>query len=320
VDCAARTVLTTEDTNFPAGDNLIIASVQYSKTTGQVGTRATGGIYDSVGLLEANPYPVLTSPVSSSAGYTMLAKDTSAPANESYTVEACLNLGSNVDAEAKIVVLSGMDTNAYAASGVVNLVASSDVTVVSIFTGNSYPAGDNIVIASVMVDSQSTAGTLAAGNIKLVRDPSGTPTTLADNEFAWTMISNPVDKRPILLIGYDTGAPGSQTYGVTINSPSSVWDAQATILTFQSPEAYFDNSGSKAISTGGVILASVSSSFASGTEIVAIAANHFEDTDSAIEAIPAVALTEAGIIQSRNQYVITTVAAGPNSVSEVAQD
>src|SRR3989442_6376222 len=111
----AKTTVSTLQTGFLAGTNLIIAPVQLTTTDAST-DKANVYIYRGATLLANNTFilDTTTSATKTHNSYTLLAQDSGAPENPTYTVQACQpqSVTTAVHAEAKPIALSGMSHNA----------------------------------------------------------------------------------------------------------------------------------------------------------------------------------------------------------------
>ncbi|MGI0011355.1 MAG: LamG domain-containing protein, partial [Nitrosopumilaceae archaeon] len=313
-DCTNRQTLTTLSTTFGAGNNLIIASLQFSKTNNADRT-VDVGIYKGSTLLAENQYAIKLDRNSGISSHVLIAKDAGAGASPTYTVKACAN-GNNVEGEAKIISLSGLIKHAYLDGSSTTITPTgSDVTISSLAT--TLPAGDNLIFASVQVDNGNNAQTIAAGNIKIKN--TGTGEVLSTNQYNFLLGTSgadaPFDTHAIMLIAKEPSSEPSQTYAVTLNAGTAGAVAEAKMLVLQPSQSMFSDGGSQSIpnTDGGTTIATLSTTFSDESEIVVIAAGQFNDTNNGIEKIRATdfELKESGTTVSSNEIDLESTGGSP---------
>lgn len=305
-NCASPTYVANLTTSFPAGDNLLIAAVQANSTDAGNENIAPGDLklLRSGSTLTSNEYSIKVGIAGTHNSYVLIAKDVGAPANPSYNVTVCSD-NTVVNAEAKILALSGISNNAFV-DGASTSFSSTETTITTLST--SLSAGNNIVIASVQIDNGANAQTIAANNIELTRDT----TVLASNQFAIILGTGvPTDVQSILLIAKDVDAPANPTYKVNITGAAAAGVAEAKVLVIQTVDSAYLNGSSIAIGTFSTYFANLTTNFAANSEVVIIGTAQFKDTDAGVETIAAnigYNLTENNAVSS-NQFQMRGFAA-----------
>ncbi len=305
--CATRTTVATLNTSFLAGDNIIIASVQLRSTdSGGMPEEVTGGnlrLTSGSTLVAANQFGLAVSAADKEQTYVLIGKH-SASANPTYVIDACSD-DTFVQAEAKMVAISGV-TNAVYADG--SSVSCNDTDTI-LATLSSVPAGRNVIIASVHIDNEDLAQNLQAGDIKIKRTDFG---GIASNEFAITLGTNKATQyATILLIAIDWVATPS-TYTVTMQGPQ-LCHAEAKAVALQTAGSAIIDGSSVAVGTSATTLATLSTNFASGSEVVVIGAGQFDDTNTGEETYAAntgFRLLESGTARSANEFIMQAFQAG----------
>jgi hypothetical protein len=278
-NCAARTTLATLTTTFVQGNNFIIAPVQFIST--DAGTETVDiRLYNATNLLVQNEF--LSEAGTSGKGglYTLLYNDIHAGANTVYTVQACLS-ATAVDASAQILAVSGL-TNVDFKDGASTALGTGDTTIVSKAT--TFPAGNNLVIASIMVDNGATGQDVVAGGLRLKNNGG---TEISTNQFAMSFgTAAATDIQSLTLIGKDDSAGANPTYSVTGKSANAA-NGEAKILIFQPKSYAFVDGGSVAINAVSPVstLATLTTSFAANTDFDLVTASQIDDSDAGVETI-----------------------------------
>ena len=308
--CSSPTTLGSVSTSFPAGNNLIIASVQATSTNAP--NKDVTVTINRSGTLATNQYPIQVGASATQNNYMLLYKDVGAPANPTYTVTGCRSFAV-VDAETKLIALSGFEQNGFVDGSSTAITTGADRTVATV--SPTIIAGDNIIIASIQIDNGGTAQIISAGSIKL---KNGAGTTLTSNEFSMQFgTGTPTDIQAITLIYVETGAAQNPTYTVTIN-PAQNADAEAKILVFQSTKIKYVDGSSTAVGNTATVLATTTSTFSS-ENIVEISASEFDDTGATIETYTASTgneIREGTTAVAGNQYALQAFAAGGNTAGD----
>lgn len=298
--CASKTTLLTEATTFPAGDNIIISTILATST--DAGNESVDLYLNKTGTgnLVTNQASISTGTSGKASDYALLYKDTGAAANPTYTVSACRS-ATAVDTEAYILIINGLTSTGFTDSGATSL-ATTDTTLGTVNT--SFPAGSNVIIASVQIVNGGTGQDIAVAGIRLKNNGG---TEIASNQYAMSLgTAAPTQNQEIFLIGVDSGAGASPTYTVTGKAPTAGATGEVKILVFQ-PRTYSYNDGSSvALGTGaGTTITTTTSSFATKTELGMILDEEVDDTDAGVESLPANALNLQ--VDGVNYAVKTTV-------------
>jgi len=210
------TTIVTESTGLSAGNNIVIASVQIDNaatgttiTAGSIKIKNTGGT-----TIGSNEFDMIfgTAANTDIQHITIIAEDTSAGANPSYTVT--VNSPQLGNGEAKILVMQPPDYT-FTNGGSVGI-AASETEVVSRTT--SYAANSKLVVfaAQQFDDTDTGTETFAAGANQLEE----ATVTKDDNAYlmtAWAASGSTGD-----------GFRGDYVYGLSNNAASATWRTTAT--------------------------------------------------------------------------------------------
>jgi len=288
----SETTLASLSTSFPAGNNFVISFQQLQCVSGgspsilAQNLRLYSGGSSLLGW--RNYYPIRLSDIGggwSLKWFMLMAYDSGASANPTYEIKATAD-GTGIKGEAKILAISSVSGNTIIGNSME--VGTSDTQLASLsYSGSAEP---KIVVAIIetMHDSQGTKISYV-NNLELRR---GTSTLLAeaqyadgtncirydgDNPVAGTSYSWHVHTIPF----YDTDTSSSTTYTVYANSIRGGSQyriyARATIVAFglgTLSAAYVDG-GSIFFDTSGATLATLSTSFAAGSDVAVIASEQF---------------------------------------------
>jgi hypothetical protein len=159
-NAANGAVLSTHATGLPAGDNVILAAVQFDNPTAANSSVVNNGLRLRKGagngtVLDQNQVSTIDFEASGNAkrggGYLLIARDTTAAANQTYTVTGRTN-PTGVNGSVRMLVLQGLPF-ANVATAVVNLPA----TVTTLATLNTaFPSGGiNVVISGTQTFNTS---------------------------------------------------------------------------------------------------------------------------------------------------------------------
>lgn len=308
-NCSSRTTLATLTTVFPSGTNVIFATIQaVSTNAGNKGV--TVGLYEGTTLLSQNEFDVQVGGASKGNTYTLLKVKENTASNPTYTVQACTS-GSSVNAEAKILVVNGLTYARFTDSSSTAL-GTGDTTIAT--TSTNFPAGNNVVIASIQVDNGAKDQDVAAGALKIKNNDG---TEIASNQFAMSVKKGtPTDIQSILLVAKDDSAPANPTYTVTGKTPFAS-NAEAKLIVLQPKSYAYSDGSSVAIDTVGVTVGELASTFAEAVDKAIIVGTEINDGDTGIEIITASGfIFYSGDINPQvavdNQYAIQTFGAAGN--------
>ncbi len=307
---AAPTTVGSLNTSLPAGNNLIFASVQILSTDAGAENIPAGGLIlknNAGAAIASNQYAIQVSTANLNNNYFIIANHTGAGANEVYNVSA-YSSATAVVTEAKITAISGLTNMNVSDSGSVAFAAATETQITSIPT--NFPAGNNVIIASVQIDNGATGQVIAADGIKII---NGSGATLSSNEYEINFSNAaPTDKQSIVLLAYETGAPANAQYNVSVLGPQA-GDAEAKVVVFRTVGAQFLDGGSvnlgNAVSTN---IGNMTSTFPTGSELLVIAAGQVDDTDAGVETLAAdtgFTLRESQNTVSANDLIMSGFAA-----------
>ncbi len=213
---------------YPAGDNIVIAAVQWNNTAG--GNRTINAtnlqLVRGVATLASNTFPISVrtggAAANDNGGMLLVGRDTSAPANPTYVVQANAT-GAGLQLEAKLIVISAVGS-AYFPGGVSIPLNASPTPLGPLNT--SFPAlrqgATNIAVAATQYDTSGNAArSILATNEGLVFD--GSPQ--AWNEFTMDLCATGIGAQctdfAMGLIGRQTIADASPSFDVKV-TPSSI--------------------------------------------------------------------------------------------------
>jgi|GEM_PF-4104967 len=307
LDTVTPTTIASLATTLPAAVNIIIASVQVNtNNTAAVKSITAGNLKLNVqggATLASNEYAMHLTAAPTQAAYTLISTH-SGSGSDAYNVTGLSN-ATYFFGESKIVAISGV-TNYLLNDSASMTIATTESVVANLNT--TFPAGDNIILASIQLDNGGTDQNITAGDIH-IEDSSGT--VLSSNEFRIQLGGGtPLDTESILLIAKDSGASANENYTVTMLAGQALV-AEAKAIVFQAPDSAFVDGGSVAIGTDPTYIANLTTTFAANQELVVIGAFQMEDTDAALEAIGAtnLFLTNSGSNNSANQYIVRSLQA-----------
>jgi len=312
-----ETTLATISTSFSAGNNFVLAIVEFQSTVNLDPAISAGNLRltKSGTSLRTNAYPIIlsSSDPHKQNWYALMAFD-SAGANPSYDVRATAQ-GTGVSGEAKILAISGLTgTSTQGSSTYIGTAATTLATL-----STSLPVGDNVIIAIVecINDGSSSERYLSnspPGGCRLNRQSSPQSALAAAQFYLYLESSSNPGRWHVQLIPYlDTGASASPTYNVTCTADqASAVHGRATIVAFSagsfSAAAYSDG-GSSNIGTTETTVNALSTSFSAGSDVAVIASEQFWNMDpSNLNPISAglnkLQQNGASGGQSKNQYTI----------------
>lgn len=283
-------------TVLPAGDNLIIAMVAMRRTgatrTITGGTPGNLQLRRGVATLASNLYDINvgggagapSATVFKQKTYFFVHKDTGVAANQTYSINAEAS-GAGIDAEVKMLVINSPPNSDTQTTQSANAGNGAFITILSRTTPVSFPAGDNIVIASVQWNN--TAGgdrTISTGNLLL--DRSGGP-TLAANEFPISISrSGRVnDNGGMLLVGRDANAPaGAITYRARAQASGANVQVEAKLIVISGVASARVDGASTALAASPQSLGSLNTAFPKltpGGSNLVIAATQYDTGNAA---------------------------------------
>jgi hypothetical protein len=163
----------------PAGDNIVIAAVQWDNINGANRSIAIGALRLNRGatILAQNQFLITMSRaarVNGNGGMLLVARDPGAPASPTYTVSAAASNNNSLQMEAKLVVISGLGsaffpTSPAASGGSVALnAAPKSLGILNTALPALSPGAANLAIAATQYDTGNTARSVAAGGEDLV--------------------------------------------------------------------------------------------------------------------------------------------------------
>lgn len=317
-NCASRSTVATLNTSLPAASssnpNIIITTTDYvSSDANSEQVDVSSGLYSGGNVHSQLQYSLFIDAADEGNHYTYIYEDSSAGANPTYTVEACLSPTAG-NAEAKILAIQGLESSFTDGVNIPTSV-SNFVDIETITT--DLTANDHIIIAQVQIDFDGTA-TIPAGDIEL-RNNAGT--MLAENQFEIRGQSGGIgDGSAITLIAVVSGASANASYVVAVREPAGggVAGAEAKILAIKPDvsKVYFSDGGSVAVGTSATQLTSLTTSFSSNQKIVVMSASQFDDTDPGAENLIATSgheIRENSVAKSGNQMAIGELATSTNA-------
>jgi len=184
----SSTTLLNQATSLPAAStsipNIIIAAVQYDSTGSgpMVGPANTGArVLRGATVLASNQFAFRTAANIAPNGLFafLVAIDSAAPANPTYTVDALNSDTSNtVNGAARLLIFRNL-TASSVASGSVSIGTSRTVMGTA---STTFLAGDDVVIGAIQLDAQGSQRTIAAGtdDIRRTGDSSASSNTFAE--------------------------------------------------------------------------------------------------------------------------------------------
>ncbi len=309
---AAPTTLTALSTAFPAGNNLVFASVQVLSTDGGAENIPAGGLIllrNDGTALSSNQYAIQVSTANLNNNYFLIGLDSGAGANVGYNVTG-YSSATAVNTEAKITAISGLSYVNFSDSGSVAFSAATETEITTLPT--EFSAGGNVIIASVQIDNGAAIQQITADSIKI---KNGSGATLSSNEFEINFSSAaPTDKQSIVILAYEENAPANAVYNVSIIGPQA-GDAEVKLAVFRPRGAQFLDGAS--VNLGNAVLTSIgniTNNFANNSELLVIATGQIDDTDAGVETLAAdtgFTLQEIQNTVSANDLIMSAFAASP---------
>jgi hypothetical protein len=266
----------TINTDLPSGVNSIIAIMQ-------IGYVTVGGIYfvfevkKGTTILSQDEFSTtapVTSDIHRDSCRFLLARDTSASANETYTIVMNVTRAASatIAVEVKCIIVN-VSYSAFVDGSQVTAPSGSATTLVSLST--SLPSGNYVVVTAIAGYPSVTANYLiGAGNLRLKK---GT-TVVASNQFNWGSYSSSQYLYGFLIY-YDAGSSANPSYSVEVyNASGTSFYFEAKLLVFRVNQGWFQDTGSVALSTSETTIVNLSTSLSAQTEVGTIASVQFENT------------------------------------------
>ena len=277
--CESPTELGILSTGFDEpGIHNIVASTLFNRES-TAATTVNVWLEDQHGtVLAENHMNILLNNNDRSNGYVLIAQNQNGEANAAYVVKACTT-NDGVFGEAKITAFDGLERTVFA-DGELWDQTKIDNTLVSVET--TFPAGDNVILVSVQVDSDADQ-VVPADSIQILNRFG---TSIASNQYHLELGSTPPrDIQSFFLVTTDYDAPPDATYSVVLNAENQV-KMEAKILAIQPAGVFFDSDKQRhPVSDTGVKLANVSTDYDVDDDVIVISAGQFDDEDTGIERI-----------------------------------
>ena len=308
-------------TTLPAGNNIVVAAVQFDNTAAPAVTITAGNLELRRGTGTTDPllsetqfdYSIDATGSTNDGNFAVLTgRDPGAPACPTYAILAT-GSAAGVNAEVKFIVVNGATASSFQDGNSV-AIGTAETTLLS--HASTVGAGDNVVITVVQLDRTSAGGTqtIAGGNFKLKRGAS----VLATNEFG-VSLKNGVgeDLMFVVLIARDAGAPASPTYDVTAVHSATGVNGEAKILVLNGLDSAIVDTGSVAVGTTRTQIGQVTTTFPVGNDII-IGAFQFTNTGAARTlAAGSIEVNRVGGASSSNQFPDVLAAPPPDGTFHV---
>ena len=308
-NCNARSTVATLSTSLPAASNsnpnIIIATTDFVSSDSQIETvDLSSGLYRGTTILSQPQYNFYIAKKDQGTSYTYLYEDPTAPANPTYTIQACLSATAG-NAESKIVAIQGLESSFYD-SGNVSTTPGSFATIATLTT--DLTANDHIIIAQVQIDFDGEP-IIAPGDIEL-RDNSDV--VLSENQFELRGQDGTFgDGSSIILVAVVPTTTANALYKVMVREPSGggLAGAEAKILAIKANggQAYFSDGASVPVGASSTQLTSLTSGFTSNQKILVLSSSQFDDTNGRTEKLDQNTgheIRENSIAKSGNQMAI----------------
>jgi hypothetical protein len=218
-----------------------------------------------------------------------------------------------LDGEVEFDYILDPTTSAFADGLAVNIATTGQTTLTSLIT--SFPAGDNIIIAAVQLNSTDTGTeSINAGNLKLNRQKGA---TLASNQYALS-VSTAGTHNSYVLIAEDAGAPLNAAYNVTGIAGATVIFGGAKILALSGvTNHYFNDSASVSFGTTETSIATMPTSLPAGDNI--IIASVTIDNGATAQNISAgnIKIKDGATTLASNQFRMNLGTAAPTDVQTI---
>jgi len=309
----SETTLATLSTSFSAGNNFVIAIIEFQSTATLDPAISAGNLKltKSGTTLRSNQYVITisSSDPQNQKWFALMAFDSGAGANPSYDVRATAQ-GTGISGETKILAIGGLTGSSVQGSSI----TIDDVETTLATLPTSLPAGDNVVVAILeSVNTATGARNLGNPSFRISRGSA-----LADGQYWMSHLGKATIPRwHVHLIPYlDVGAPANPTY--TASSQAS-WkgsiDGRATIVAFSVTSmsglsAAYSDGGDTVLGTSETTMNTLSTSFQSGSEVVVIASEQFywgasSGTDYINAGNNKLQQNDQSAGQATNQYTLT---------------
>lgn len=233
VPAGTPTVLYTLPTGYGAGNNIVIAIVNFQNTFGADADIAAGNLrlrLNGATVLDSNKSIIrVTGPVSAPGTnydvaniypqqtYFFLYRHTGAPANPTYDIFVQTTATNNIIARVQMVAFTGVPNSFGAVGNNVQLTPAANGAVIAT-NATGLPAGANLVLAAVQLDhtTNNNNRSVDAGDLRL-RKGTGTGAILNSNlyDIDYESSNNAGRGSNHLLIALDLTGGANQTYTVT---------------------------------------------------------------------------------------------------------
>ncbi|MEM2160764.1 MAG: LamG-like jellyroll fold domain-containing protein, partial [Candidatus Nitrosotenuis sp.] len=224
--------LATVSPTMPAGDNIVIATIQLSGATAQDLAAGNLKIKDGSGATVAsNAYAISLGSAAPTTVQTaaLIGYVSSASANPTYSVTA--SIGTTINGEAKILVIQSGE--AYYSDGGTVAIGTSQTTIGTLNT--SFASGDEVVVVAVsQIDDSDTLVETLAATTGLVLQESGT--TKAANQYivqALAASGSAGDGTRFPLVWSGTTSSASPQYTVKATASATGLNADVQMIAFK---------------------------------------------------------------------------------------
>jgi len=301
-NCNTPTVLATLSTGFEDGTHNIIASTQFTRSTTKPST-VDVWIEDTSGnIVSKNEMDILLDTNNHQNSYVLLGQNMG-KTDEAYKVKSCGNQ-KNIVGEAKITAFNDMERTVFADSQKITVPSDTAQSLAKIHT--EFPAGDNVLLLSIQVDNGNNPQIIPPESIKIL---NRFDEVIASNQYRLNLGSEaPTDIQSVFLATTDYSAPPDPTYEVIIDSATELIIAEVKLLALQPADIFFEDGIRKVISGTGTLLASISTEYEVGDDVIVMSAGQFDDEDTGIEIIDVgdYELLENGIPVSINDFALSS--------------
>jgi len=269
-------------TSLAAGNNLVIAFIQFNNTGAAARLLTAGNVQLRRGTLTSDPLLAQTEfeirlPATGTPGEggfaALLYRDIGVAASPTYGVFAAAD-ATGANAEVKFVVISGLASSdsAFADGGSVAIQVST-TSLGSVST--TFPAASsslpNLVIATIQTDSVSGRYNIPGGFSVIRRGTLSSDPVIASNQFNSASANNAApDGVYQILVALDAAGAANQAYSVwTINNvAANTVNGEAKILTFRGLSASSVDTVSVSVGNGRTVLGTATTSFGTGDDVV----------------------------------------------------
>jgi len=269
-------------TSLAAGNNLVIAFIQFNNSGAAARLMTAGNVQLRRGTLTSDPLLAQTEfeirlPATGTPGEGgfagLLYRDVGAAASPTYGVFAAAD-ATGANAEVKFVVISGLASSdsAFADGGSVAIQVST-TSLGSVST--TFPAASsslpNLVIATIQTDSVSGRYNIPGAFSQIRRGTLSSDPVIASNQFNSASANNAApDGVYQILVALDAAGAANQAYSVwTINNiAANTVNGEAKILTFRGLSASSVDTASVSVGNGRTVLGTATTSFGTGDDVV----------------------------------------------------